>query len=77
MTTALDRLLATLNSAEVGALDRIAEKMQAAAAALRALDQNELATKADDAVAALGRADVAEFKRLRAFIQSKVGHLRS
>ncbi len=76
MTTSLDRILATLNSTEVGALDRIAEKMRAAAADLRALDQPELASKADDSVAAIERADVAEFKRLRAFIQSKVGHLR-
>lgn len=76
MTIALDRILATLNSAEVGALDRIAEKMRIAAQDLRSIEQPELATKADEAVAALGRADVAEFKRLRAFIQSKVGHLR-
>ena len=76
MTTALDKILATLNSTEVGALERIAEKMSLVAAELRYSDQAELAVKADDAVAALGRADVAEFKRLRAFIQSKVGHLR-
>jgi hypothetical protein len=76
MTTALDKILATLNSTEVGALERIAEKMSLVAAELRAFDQPELAGKADDAVVALGRADVAEFKRLRAFIQSKVGHLR-
>ncbi len=76
MTTSLDRILATLNSTEVGALDRIAEKMRSAAADLRALDQPELAARADDSIAAIERADVAEFKRLRAFIQSKVGHLR-
>jgi hypothetical protein len=76
MTTALDKILATLNSTEVGALERIAEKMSLVAAELRSFGQPELAGKADDAVAALGRADVAEFKRLRAFIQSKVGHLR-
>ena len=76
MTIALDRILATLNSAEVGALDRIAEKMRLAAQDLRSIEQPDLAAKADEAVAALGRADVAEFKRLRAFIQSKVGHLR-
>lgn len=76
MTPPLDRILATLNSADVGALDRIAEKMSLVAKDLRAVDQEALAAKADDAVAALGRADVAEFKRLRAFIQSKVGHLR-
>lgn len=76
MTISLDRILATLNSAEVGALDRIAEKMRLAAEDLRSIEQADLAAKADEAVAALGRADVAEFKRLRAFIQSKVGHLR-
>ncbi len=76
MTASVHRILATLNSAEVGALDRIAEKMRIAATDLRAMEQQELAQKADDAVASLERADVAEFKRLRAFIQSKVGHLR-
>ena len=76
MATTLDKILATLNSTEVGALEGIAEKMGVVAKDLRAVEQEELAGKADDAVAALGRADVAEFKRLRAFIQSKVGHLR-
>ncbi len=76
MTTPLDRILATLNSAEVGALERIAEKMRTVAIDLRALEQRELAAKADESIAALERGDVAEFKRLRAFIQSKVGHLR-
>ena len=76
MTTLLDRILATLNSAEVGALERIAEKMRTVATDLRELGQPELAAKADESIAALERGDVAEFKRLRAFIQSKVGHLR-
>ena len=76
MTTSLDRILATLNSTEVGSIDRIVEKMRLAATDLRAIEQPELAKKAEESVEALGRADVAEFKRLRAFIQSKVGHLR-
>ena len=76
MPSSLDRILATLNATEVGSLDRIAERMRVAATDLRAIEQPELAAKADESVAALGRADVAEFKRLRAFIQSKVGHLR-
>ncbi len=76
MTTSLDRILATLNSTEVGSIERIAERMRVAAADLRSIEQPDLAAKADESVAALGRADVAEFKRLRAFIQSKVGHLR-
>ena len=76
MPATLDQILATLNSAEVGTLDRIIEKMRSVAHALRDLNQTELAEKAEEALVALGRADVAEFKRLRAFIQSKVGHLR-
>jgi hypothetical protein len=76
MTVAIDRILATLNATEVGSLDRIAEKMNGAAKDLRAEGHESLAAKADEAVLALGRADVTEFKRLRAFIQSKVGHLR-
>ncbi len=76
MTPSLDRILATLNSAEMGSLEGIADKMRSAAADLRAIDQPELAAKADQSILALERADVAEFKRLRAFIQSKAGHLR-
>jgi antitoxin component HigA of HigAB toxin-antitoxin module len=76
MTTSLDRILATLNAAEVGSIERIAERMRIVATDLRAIEQEDLAKKADDSVAALIRADVSEFKRLRAFIQSKVGHLR-
>jgi hypothetical protein len=76
MPTSIDLILATLNAADVGSIDRIAEKMRVAAAELRAIHQPDLAARADESIAALGRADVAEFKRLRAFIQSKVGHLR-
>lgn len=76
MSVALDRILATLNAAEVGALDRIAARMSSVAADLRAIGQDDLAVRADEAIAALNRADVAEFRRLRAFLQSKAGHLR-
>ena len=76
MSSPLDRILATLNAAEVGPLDRIADKMRSVGADLRELNHPDLAGKADEAVAALQRADVSEFRRLRAFIQSKVGHLR-
>jgi len=76
MSIKLDRILATLNSAEVGPLDRISEKMSSVARALRDLEQAELAERAEDAVKALARADLKEFRRLRAFLQSKVGHLR-
>jgi hypothetical protein len=69
-------LLATLNATEVGSLDSIAVKMRQVRDELAALEQAELATAAGEAVAALARGDVAEFKRGRAFLQSKIGHLR-
>jgi hypothetical protein len=75
-TTRIDQLLATLNATDVGSLDSIADKMRQVQADLAALDQGELAAVADAAVLALHRGDVAEFKRGRAFLQSKIGHLR-
>jgi hypothetical protein len=72
----IDALLSTLNATDVGSLDSIADKFRQVAADLRGMQQDELATRSDEAVAALGRGDIAEFKRLRAFIQSKAGHLR-
>jgi len=75
-TSPVDQLLATLNATDVGSLDSIAAKMRQVQEALAALEQEELATAADAAVAALRRGDVAEFKRGRAFLQSKIGHLR-
>ena len=75
-TPSIDVLLATLNAAEVGSLDDIARKMQQVEAGLEALGRPELAAAATGAVAALRRGDVTEWKRARAFLQSKIGHLR-
>jgi hypothetical protein len=72
----IDRILSTLNAADIGTIDKIAEKMGLVASDLRALGHEGLATSADAALQALTRADVTEYKRLRAFIQSKAGHLR-
>jgi hypothetical protein len=69
-------LLATLNATDVGSLESIAGKMRQVQEELQTLDQAELAAAAGEAVAALARGDVAEFKRGRAFLQSKIGHLR-
>ena len=69
-------LLSTLNATEVGTLDSIAEKLGQVRDELVALDEPELAARATEAIAALRRGDVAEFKRGRAFLQSKIGHLR-
>jgi hypothetical protein len=72
----IDVLLSTLNATEVGTLDSIAEKLGQVRDELVALDEPELAARATEAIAALRRGDVAEFKRGRAFLQSKIGHLR-
>jgi hypothetical protein len=40
------------------------------------MEQTELAERAAETISALGRGDIAEFKRGRAFLQSKIGHLR-
>jgi hypothetical protein len=72
----IDVLLSTLNATELGTLDSIREKLEQVRAALLEMDQAELAQRAADTIASLTRGDVAEFKRGRAFLQSKIGHLR-
>ena len=75
-TLRIDVLLSTLNATDVGTLDSIRAKLEQVKQELMELDQPELAARAAEAVAALSRGDVAEFKRARAFLQSKIGHLR-
>lgn len=72
----IDVLLSTLNATDVGTLDGIREKLRLVEEELREMEQVELADRAAETIAALGRGDVAEFKRGRAFLQSKIGHLR-
>ena len=72
----IDLLLSTLNAADVGTLDSIADKIEQVRGELLAMDQPELAARAGETLAALRRGDVAEFKRGRAFLQSKIGHLK-
>jgi hypothetical protein len=73
----IDVLLSTLNATDVGTLDGIREKLRLVEEELREMEQDELADRAAETIAALGRGDIAEFKRGRAFLQSKIGHLRS
>ena len=73
----LDALLSTLNATDVGTLDSVISKLEQVGRELEELQQAELASRAGEAVEALKRADLSEFKRLRAFLQSKIGHLRS
>ena len=74
--TRIEVLLSTLNATDVGTLESITAKMRDVQGALAEMDQPELAARAGEAIAALTRGDVAEFKRGRAFLQSKIGHLR-
>jgi hypothetical protein len=72
----VDVLLSILNATDVGTLDSVAAKLRQVQEELQGLDQPELAERAAEAIDALRRGDVAEFKRSRAFLQSKIGHLR-
>jgi len=72
----IDAILSTLNAADVGTLDSITAKLRQVAQDLEAVGQPELGARALEIAQALARGDVAEFKRGRAFLQSKVGHLR-
>ncbi len=74
--THIDAMLSTLNASDVGTLDSIAEKLEQVRGELLASSQPELAERAQATIVALRRGDVAEFKRGRAFLQSKIGHLR-
>ena len=72
----IDVLISTLNATEVGTLDSITAKLEQVEQELRELEQPELAARAGEARAALSRGDLPEFRRGRAFLQSKLGHLR-
>jgi hypothetical protein len=75
-TSRIDLLLATLQAADVGSLDSIAEKLRQVEEELRGLGETELAGRAAEALVSLHRGEVAEFQRARAYLQSKIGHLR-
>ena len=72
----IDLLLSTLNATDIGTLDSIAEKLREVREGLLQMEQSELADRAGEAIEALRRGDIAEWKRGRAFLQSKIGHLR-
>lgn len=74
--TRIDVLLSTLNATDLGSLDSIVEKVEQVRSELDDADQAELAERAGEAVEALRRGDLTLFRRHRAFLQSKIGHLR-
>ena len=72
----LDSLIATLNNLDVGALDKIAERLSEVREELERRALTELVAKIDDCRAALGRGELEEFRRLRATVVSRLGHVR-
>jgi hypothetical protein len=74
--TRIESMLSTLNATDVGTLESVVDKFRQVEQALVDLEQPELAARAAEAIQALTRGDVVEFKRGRAFLQSKIGHLR-
>ena len=72
----IDVMLSTLNATDVGTLDSVLDKLRAVQQDLDALGETALAARASGAMRALGQGDIEEFRRARAFLQSKIGHLR-
>ena len=72
----IDAILATLNAMDVGSFESIGRKLREVEDALSEMEQPALAARAAETLEALARGDVVEFKRGRAFLQSKIGHLR-
>lgn len=73
----LDTTIATLNTLEVGSLDKISERLVAVREELVRHDLEDLVEKLDACKNALGRGELGEFKRLRETIVSRLGHIRA
>jgi len=72
----LDTAIATLNTLEVGSLDKIGEQLAAVREELARHNLEDLVEKIDACRTALERGELAEFRRLRETIVSRLGHLR-
>ncbi len=72
----VDTLIATLNHLDVGDVDSIRLRLRSVRQELESRGLAELVEKADRCLAALGQGDLQEFRRLKATIVSRLGHLR-
>jgi hypothetical protein len=72
----LDSVIATLNNLGVGALDKIEADLGSVRKELERRGLKELVEKVDSCQKALFRGDLAEFRRLRETLVSRLGHLR-
>ena len=72
----VDSLIAALNSIDVGELGSIRDQLGEVRAELARLELEELVGRLDECLAALGRGDVKNFRRLKETVVSRLGHLR-
>lgn len=72
----LDNAIATLNTLDVGSLDKIDEQLRAVREELVGHGLDDLVEKVDGCRKALGSGDLPEFRRLRETVVSRLGHLR-
>ena len=72
----LDSLIATLNTIELGDVGKIRARLLETRRELEQRELAELVGKLDESLSALGRGDLQGFRRLKATIVSRLGHLR-
>jgi len=72
----VDTLIATLNNLELGDLESIRTRLGSVRAELSKRELGELVAKLDECLSALGQGDLANFRRLKASVVSRLGHLR-
>jgi hypothetical protein len=69
-------ILSHLNALGVGELDAVRGKLGQARDACRQIDQPELADKLQEAVEALGRADMRTYRKRLETVVARLGHLK-
>ena len=72
----LDSLIATLNTIELGDVTKIEARLLEIRKQLAGRELDELVGKLDESLAALRQGDLQAFRRLKATMVSRLGHLR-
>jgi hypothetical protein len=76
MDNAVDRVIVTLNSLQVGAVDRILIRLDEAQSALQDLAEEELVATLAEARVAIRSGDVPLFRKRVQHVVSRLGHRR-
>ncbi len=72
----LDSLIATLNTIELGDVAKIHARLLEIRQELERRELDELVGKLDESLTTLSQGDLQGFRRLKATIVSRLGHLR-